>query len=1049
MNRTLFSLLFGAVALVLAGCGASVDGGDGVFRQEADLAVTSGLDKATVEPGTNVIQTATIRNVGPRNTSNVPVNFAVDGADFVGRTDLNVTCSVTGEGECSGLTLNAEEGTLEGTVSLDFEAEATYVLRRSLPYNTDVQAGDAAIFEACAGEDADSPDPDLTNNCGTAEAVIGERPALVDFRDEIIYWALTDRFNNGDPSNDAGNSGRTPDPGQPFDWHGGDFAGLQQKVEEGYFQSMGFTAIWISPVVLQIPDFEYTSGEPDNAYHGYWLENYDDPEPHFGEWSELKALVDAAHAADLKVIIDFVANHAGYDAQIVQNEPDWFRQDVPECDLAEEVVCTLFFLPDIRQEVDGARNWVLEGARNVLLQSGADGFRIDTYKHVNPDFWFDFFAPGAPGDRSTVFSVGETFTNSALEIASDLDEDGAPAMFDFPLYGAITEALARGGDSSDVADVFENDPTYADPTRLATFLDNHDVVRYMTQALRAGYTLQQAQERLSMGLGLLYGTRGIPTVYYGTETGMRGGEDPDNRRDMVFPTAALAKAGASKLGKPTCGVTGTGDPDEAYGVPFFLRGSFNGWADPPPPETLFQNMGGDIYEVELQFDSGLWEFKVANADWSVVNLSANGEVALGEPVTLRTSSFVNSSIILVDDGCYNFRLDVSNPDSPILTVTRAILDDTKTVCGVTGTGDPAEAYGVPFFARGGFNDWGEPPESRFENFGGNDYQAEFLVSAGTWQFKVASSDWSTVDFTADAEVFLDTGVTLQPGAGRGNTLITLEKDGCYNFGLDLSDTAAPVLTITRVDYVTGPVDTDINLVDRIATLAQARQSYPALRRGSQEVLYSPAGGCAPPDTGNDPTEAFGAEMFVRGSFNGWADPPPEGDAFANLGGGLYEARVPLGADTWGYKVAAGDWSVELAYRDGETALDTEVTLVSAAGPGAEGAVTVSEAGCYSWTMDANDVAAPRLTISQLFAGSPTDVLALRRQLDGAVPVVIVLNNEDDPVDLGTLGSGGIPVGAGFADGPVTEITGADAGLSVAGGLLQGTVPARTTYLVID
>jgi len=310
MNRTLFSLLFGAVALVLAGCGASVDGGDGVFRQEADLAVTSGLDKATVEPGTNVIQTATIRNVGPRKTSNVPVNFAVDGADFVGRTDLNVTCSVTGGGECSGLTLNAEEGTLQGTVSLDFEAEATYVLRRSLPYNTDVQAGDAAIFEACAGEDADSPDPDLTNNCGTAEAVIGERPALVDFRDEIIYWALTDRFNNGDPSNDAGNSGRTPDPGQPFDWHGGDFAGLQQKVEEGYFQSMGFTAIWISPVVLQIPDFEYTSGEPDNAYHGYWLENYDDPEPHFGEWSELKALVDAAHAADLKVIIDFVANHA-------------------------------------------------------------------------------------------------------------------------------------------------------------------------------------------------------------------------------------------------------------------------------------------------------------------------------------------------------------------------------------------------------------------------------------------------------------------------------------------------------------------------------------------------------------------------------------------------------------------------------------------------------------------------------------------------------------------------------------------------------------------
>ena len=107
---------------------------------------------------------------------------------------------------------------------------------------------------------------------------------------------------------------------------------------------------------------------------------------------------------------------------------------------------------------------------------------------------------------------------------------------------------------------------------------------------------------------------------------------------------------------------------------------------------------------------------------------------------------------------------------------------------------------------------------------------------------------------------------------------------------------------------------------------------------------------------------------------------------------------------------------------------------------------LAEAGCYAWTMDAADTDAPTLEVSQLFAGTGTDVLAFQRDLAGESSVVVVLNNEDNDVELSSL-NGGLSVGGTFADGAVIEITGADNNLSVAGGRLIGTVPARTTYLV--
>jgi hypothetical protein len=309
-------------------------------------------------------------------------------------------------------------------------------------------------------------------------------------------------------------------------------------------------------------------------------------------------------------------------------------------------------------------------------------------------------------------------------------------MFDFPLHGSIIESLAKGGSTGLIAATFENDELYQDPTRLTTFIDNHDVPRFTTQALNVGATLTEAEERLSAALGLLYGARGIPMVYYGTETAMRGGNDPDNRRDMVFP-AATPGLMAVALDQETCGVTGSGDPDEAYGEPIFLRGAFNDWSTADP----FQNMGDGIYQVQRAFDAGLLSaFKISSEDFNAVDFTAATEIGLDAPTTLGPY-LVPTSVILPVASCYDFILDVSDPEAPVLTVSDAV--ERKATCGVTGTGDPGEAYGAPMFARGGFNDWGAPEEAMFMNMGGNDYQAEFEIDSGDWQFKVAKEDWST------------------------------------------------------------------------------------------------------------------------------------------------------------------------------------------------------------------------------------------------------------------------------------------------------------------
>lgn len=375
------------------------------------------------------------------------------------------------------------------------------------------------------------------------------------WRDDVIYFALTDRFANGNTANDNGSNrdaGDRADPTNPLAWHGGDFAGLKAKIEEGYFKRMGFTAIWVSPVVVQVPAIAGPTSGPNTGklfagYHGYWAEDFFKVDPHFGTLDEYKALINTAHANNIKIIQDIVVNHAGYGATLTKTHPEWFHTDA-ECKASgnQTTDCPLAGLPDFKQDIPAVTAYLNDFVNYWRTNTGIDGLRIDTMKHVPDAYWKQFFAAGGAGDPSKIWSVGEVFDGNPAYLAHFMNDLNSPSVFDFALYYGIKDNLSSaGGNLNNIANVFAQDGVYNDPTRLTTFVDNHDVKRFVNEVTDRGGTAAQAAERLDMALSLLYLSRGTPSVYQGSEIAQKGAGDPynyatgeGNREDMNF--AALA-----------------------------------------------------------------------------------------------------------------------------------------------------------------------------------------------------------------------------------------------------------------------------------------------------------------------------------------------------------------------------------------------------------------------------------------------------------------------------------------------------------------------------
>lgn len=245
-----------------------------------------------------------------------------------------------------------------------------------------------------------------------------------------IYFLLTDRFNNGDPTNDV-NFNRDSETGKLRGFEGGDLKGIIQKIEEGYFNKLGINAIWMTPIVEQIHGVTNEGTGNSYGYHGYWTKDWTAIDPNFGTTEDLKELVDVAHKNGIRILLDAVINHTGPVTKKDTVWPEeWVRTDV-QCsyDTYENTVsCTLVKnLPDIRTESNedvelppqlvekwktegryeaevaeldaffertghprAPRFYIMKWLTDYITDFGIDGYRVDTVKHTEEYVWQEF-----------------------------------------------------------------------------------------------------------------------------------------------------------------------------------------------------------------------------------------------------------------------------------------------------------------------------------------------------------------------------------------------------------------------------------------------------------------------------------------------------------------------------------------------------------------------------------------------------------------------------------------------------------------------------------
>ncbi len=347
---------------------------------------------------------------------------------------------------------------------------------------------------------------------------------LQSWRDEILYLILPDRFYNGDHSND-----RNANPQDPFAYHGGDLAGVLQKLD--YLQQLGVTALWFTPI----------SDNQDNplvgkywGYHGYWIQNIAKVDEHFGDEQLFRQVVQSAHERGMKVVLDAVVNHPGYDAPMVKDPryERWFHKNGAITDWDDPYQNENFDvagLPDFNTENVEVAKYMEDEWAAWIPRADLDGFRLDTVRHVPLAFWNRFSKAIHERAGKPFFLVGEVSYHDARKLPPYMTEGGLDSLFDFQLFGTMRDVFARGKSAKLLSETLKLDALYPDAGMLAPFIDSHDEVRFITEA-------GGDERRLRLALAFLMGLRGIPTLYYGTEVAMPGGKDPDSRRDMAWGT---------------------------------------------------------------------------------------------------------------------------------------------------------------------------------------------------------------------------------------------------------------------------------------------------------------------------------------------------------------------------------------------------------------------------------------------------------------------------------------------------------------------------------
>ena len=427
---------------------------------------------------------------------------------------------------------------------------------------------------------------------------------------ERFYFVMADRFENGEVANDDGGYGPDRlvsglDPSAKGFYHGGDLRGVIDRLD--YIEGLGTTAIWLTPSFKNKP-VQGTGAATSAGYHGYWITDFTRIDPHLGTNADLEELVDAAHARGMKVFFDIITNHTAdvisyaegsydyvpkalgpyrtaagepfddrefagtetfpaLDPQVsfpytpvfptpgdaTAKVPAWLNDPTlyhnrgnalfngGESDLYGD----FFGLDDLFTEHPA----VVDGMTEIYeawVDFGIDGFRIDTVKHVNTEFWQDFApaidARAAAGGNGDFFAFGEVYDADPADLSYFTTEAQLQAVLDFGFQDRA-RAFGSGGSAADLQEFFALDDLYTDADSnaysLPTFLGNHDMGRIGRFLAEDGASGDELLARDRMVHSLMYLVRGQPVVYYGDEQGFTGdGGDQDARQDMFASEVA-------------------------------------------------------------------------------------------------------------------------------------------------------------------------------------------------------------------------------------------------------------------------------------------------------------------------------------------------------------------------------------------------------------------------------------------------------------------------------------------------------------------------------
>lgn len=352
-------------------------------------------------------------------------------------------------------------------------------------------------------------------------------PAQGRVRGDLIYFVLVDRFENGDPKNDRG-----VDLADPAAWHGGDLQGVIDRLD--WLEDLGVGTVWLSPL------YRSRSRKLGDhaAFHGYWVWDHHAAEPRFGGWEAIRKLSNAVHARGMRLMLDIVLNHVGYDAPLTKQYPDWFHTngDIEDwSDPKQLVEYDVHGLPDLAVEKEEVYDYLMAHARRWIERANVDGFRLDAVKHLPMDFWrrFNTEIRAFAGDDFVI--LGEYLDGDPAKLVDVATRGGFDALFDLPLHYALVDVFCRDAPVGRIGAVLKWDRRYPEGYRGATMLDSHDLPRILSAC-------NSEQARVARALDFLFLMRGSPTLTYGTEVGLEGRSEPHNRADMVFDEAHPLRA---------------------------------------------------------------------------------------------------------------------------------------------------------------------------------------------------------------------------------------------------------------------------------------------------------------------------------------------------------------------------------------------------------------------------------------------------------------------------------------------------------------------------